>query len=106
VVPPVPLQPVRVFDPVVRDPITDTPIASVLSPDTFGVNSVVIIDNNRIGLGESTTTLLVGAGFYEDAIKVTLLDGSKVQMRISNNVLVAGDARGTVTTTVNNVTTT
>jgi hypothetical protein len=101
VVPPVPLTPVRVYDPVIRDPITGVAIASVLSPDTFGVSATVVIDNNQIGLGNlDQAGPTPGSGFFEDAIKVTLLDGSKVQMRISNNFLNAGDARGTVTTTV------
>jgi hypothetical protein len=95
VVPPVPLTPVRVYDPIIRDPINDTPLASALSPDTFGVNATVIMDNNRIGVGVLATP--TGLGAYDDAVKVVLLDGSKVQMRISNNLLVAGDGRSVAT---------
>ncbi len=82
VVPPVPLTPVPVYDPIVVDPATNTPIASNLSPDTFGVSATVLIDNNQINVS------------YDDALKVVLYDGAKVQMRITNNLMAAGDSRG------------
>jgi hypothetical protein len=92
VVPPVPLTPVRVYQPVIFDPVTNFPIASALSPDTFGVDATIVIDNNRLG----DATLTGGTtGNFDDAIKVTMLDGAKAQMRISNNLFVAGNTQPT-----------
>jgi hypothetical protein len=89
VVPPVPLTPVRVYEPIIFDG-TNFPVASVLSPDTFGVDATIVIDNNRLG----DAALSGGTpGSFDDALKITMLDGSKAQIRISNNLFVAGNVQ-------------
>lgn len=98
-----PLTPVPVFNAI--STANPAPTASVpfstISPDNFGVNAVVTIDNNIIVGGPALNTLNdPNNGASDDLIKVTIMDGARVAMQITNNSIQAGaGASGTFTAT-------